>query len=355
MESGSRLSAYHHLVVATSATVALCYFGRLVILPALLGVAAALLLAPAVDVLARFRIPRWLSAFFLLFVALFLAYAASHLLYGLLARFFEELPHHAAKFERVFLLLRERIDQVVASTRFFAAPPQPVVHVSQPVDWPKLLLGSANSVGEFLFTSSFVPFITYFLLTWQDHLHRATVQLFDPAQKEDAERTLSEIAQMMRSVLWGNVLVGLLIGVLSSGLFGVLGVPYFYLLGMVSGLLSMVPYLGFVLALVPPLLIGLGDLTAGKAVVLMIGVLLLHLLAINLLVPKLIGQRVQVNPLAATLSLLLWGVLWGGIGLLLAVPIVAAAKIVCDHIEPLQPLGQWLGDDRKPFKASRSA
>ena len=159
MESGSRLSAYHHLVVATSATVALCYFGRLVILPALLGVAAALLLAPAVDVLARFRIPRWLSAFFLLFVALFLAYAASHLLYGLLARFFEELPHHAAKFERVFLLLRERIDQVVASTRFFAAPPQPVVHVSQPVDWPKLLLGSANSVGEFLFTSSFVPFI----------------------------------------------------------------------------------------------------------------------------------------------------------------------------------------------------
>ena len=79
--------------------------------------------------------------------------------------------------------------------------------------------------------------------------------------------------------------------------------------------------------------------------VLALGILLLHLLAINLLVPKLIGQRVQLNPLAATLSLLLWGVLWGGVGLILAVPIAAAIKIVCDHIEALRSLGAWLGDD----------
>ena len=82
--------------------------------------------------------------------------------------------------------------------------------------------------------------------------------------------------------------------------------------------------------------------------VLFVGVLFLHLVAINLLVPKWIGQRVQVNPLAATLSLLLWGVLWGGIGLLLAVPIAAALKIVCDHIEATRPLGHWLGDEIDP-------
>lgn len=343
--SRSRLTTYNQIALAAAATVALCYFGRLVIMPTLMGVAFALLLAPAVDACARIRIPRSLSALLLITLTLAVMYAATHLLYDLLNEFLDELPRHSARFDAFFDAIRQRLDSIAKTTRLLASQPEPSIAVRQPIDWPKLVIGGANSLGEFLFITSFVPFITYFLLTWQTHLYRATVRMFSIDRRSEVERTMGQIAAMMRSVLVGNLVVGLLIGVLSSVLFALVGVPYFYILGFVSGLLSMVPYLGSVLAVLPPLLLGLGQMTGSGVLALGMGVLLLHLLAINLLVPKMIGKRVQVNPLAATLSLLLWGVLWGGIGLLLAVPIAAAIKIVCDHIEPLHRIGDWLGDD----------
>jgi len=341
----SRLSTYNQVALAAAATVALCYFGRLVIMPTLMGVAFALLLGPFVDACARVRIPRSLSALLLITLTLTVMYAATHLLYDLVTEFLDELPRHSAKFDAFFDAIRKKLDSLAKTTRLLGNTPEPSISVRQPIDWPKLVIGGANSLGEFLFITSFVPFITYFLLTWQNHLYRATVRMFSVDRRSEVERTMGQIASMMRSVLVGNLLVGLLIGVLSTVLFALVHVPYFYILGFVSGLLSMVPYLGSVLAVLPPLLMGLGQLSGSGVLALGMGVLLLHLLAINLLVPKMIGKRVQINPLAATLSLLLWGVLWGGIGLLFAVPIAAAIKIVCDHIEPLHAIGAWLGDD----------
>jgi predicted PurR-regulated permease PerM len=70
----------------------------------------------------------------------------------------------------------------------------------------------------------------------------------------------------------------------------------------------------------------------------------LHILALNVLYPKILGRRLQLNPLAVTMSLLVWAWLWGAIGLLLAIPITAAMKIIFDHIESLKPYGVWLGE-----------
>jgi predicted PurR-regulated permease PerM len=287
----SRLTTYQEVLLGTAATAALCYYGRLVLIPTLLGVAVALILAPAVRLLARFRVPRPLSALVLISVTLAVMYAVTHLLYDLVVQFVGELPAHSAQIESFLDGIRRQLDHFLASTHLWRPPSEPGLAVHQPFDWPKLVLGGANSVGEFLFVTSFVPFITYFLLTWQDHLYRASVRLFARDRQPEVEKTLAQIASMLRSVLIGNLLVGLLLGVLSSILCALVSVPYFYLL--------------------PPILMGIGKLTGTGVLVLTLGVLLMHLLAINLLVPKLIGRRVQVNPLAATLSLLLWGVLWG--------------------------------------------
>ena len=66
--------------------------------------------------------------------------------------------------------------------------------------------------------------------------------------------------------------------------------------------------------------------------------------AINVLYPKLIGKRLQLNPLAVTIALLIWGWLWGAVGLILAVPLTAALKIIFDNVESLRPYGAWLGE-----------
>jgi predicted PurR-regulated permease PerM len=70
----------------------------------------------------------------------------------------------------------------------------------------------------------------------------------------------------------------------------------------------------------------------------------LHLFSINVLYPKLVGKRLQLNPLVVSMSLLVWGWVWGALGLILAVPVTAALKIIFDHVESLRPYGAWLGE-----------
>ena len=70
----------------------------------------------------------------------------------------------------------------------------------------------------------------------------------------------------------------------------------------------------------------------------------LHLIALNLLYPKVVGSRVHLNPLVVTFSLMLWGFLWDAPGLLLAIPLTAGIKAVCDNVRGLRPFGKFLGD-----------
>jgi predicted PurR-regulated permease PerM len=88
----------------------------------------------------------------------------------------------------------------------------------------------------------------------------------------------------------------------------------------------------------------MGVLDKSQLGIVFLAVVGLHVLTMNLLYPKVIGRRLRLNPLAVALSLLFWAWIWGGFGLILAIPLMATTKIICDYIEPLQALGEWLGD-----------
>jgi predicted PurR-regulated permease PerM len=140
-------------------------------------------------------------------------------------------------------------------------------------------------------------------------------------------------------------MLGLLLSVASAILFASVKLPYWLVVAPLSGFLSLVPYIGLPLALVPPLIAALPARPETTVYVFLIAsVALLHLFALNLLYPKFVGARVHLNPLVVTVALMFWGMLWGGIGLLLAIPLTAAIKAVCDNVSTLQPYGRLLGD-----------
>ena len=149
---------------------------------------------------------------------------------------------------------------------------------------------------------------------------------------------------MIRTFMVGNFLIGLFIGAAGTVIFGLLHLPFFYFVGFVSGFLSLAPYLGIVLALVPPIFVDLGHLHSQEFLVILATVVGLHLLAMNVFYPQFLGKRLQLNPLAVTMALLSWGFLWGAMGLLLAIPITAGIKAVCDNVSSLQGFGKLLGD-----------
>jgi predicted PurR-regulated permease PerM len=213
--------------------------------------------------------------------------------------------------------------------------------------------GIAN-VGEVLLIVAFIPFLVYFMLTWQEHTRRATVRLFPPGSRANAYRTLGKISDMMRGFIGGNFAIGIFMAIFSGVVFAFLHLPYFYFLGLISGFLSLIPYLGVLLAILPPIASGAGVLHGTGMVIIAVMILALHVFSMNVLYPKVIGGRLELNPLAVTLGLLIWGWIWGAMGLILAVPVVGAIKIVCDNVEGLEPFGDWLGEGQEGKKAAKA-
>jgi predicted PurR-regulated permease PerM len=201
-----------------------------------------------------------------------------------------------------------------------------------------------SSFYQILLMVSFIPFLVYFMLSWRDHINRSFLQFFHGEDRLIAARSLEGIAEMVRAFVVGNFLLGLLLAVISSLAFWLMRLPYPLLVGPLSGFMSLVPYVGMPLAMIPPLFAALGPNVFPTYVLVVLTVSLLHLIALNLLYPKIVGSRVHLNPLVVTFSLMLWGFLWDAAGLLLAIPLTAGLKAVCDNVKELRPIGKFLGD-----------
>ncbi len=215
----------------------------------------------------------------------------------------------------------------------------------EPGDLVNLVWDSLSKFSDALLMASFVPFLVYFFLSWQDHVMRSLLGLAGGRQREILNRSLQGIADVTRAYVVGNFLLGVVMAVVSSLFFYFAGVPYWEVAGPISAFLSLIPYLGLPLALLPPLAAALPVFASwGPYLVVSVGVAVLHLVCLNLMYPKLVGSRVHLNPLVVTLALMVWYILWGGAGLVLAIPITAGMKAVFDSVPGWRGYGRLLGD-----------
>jgi predicted PurR-regulated permease PerM len=309
----------------------------------------AFILEPLVSALVRIRVPRAAGALIAVVLLVGLAGGLTSFFYGRAVDFARQLPKYSGKIRSTLADLREQTNQIEESTRSVIASPTTgkaplAVEVKEAPGLSRVISAGGGTLGEVLLAVTFVPFLVYFMLTWKDHAHSATVRLFPKEHRLVAHRTVGRISAMIRSFIAGNVLVGLINTLVSGIVFWRLGIPYFYFLGIISGFASLVPNLGVFLALLPPLAGGIGLLNKGGVGIVVITVVGLHVLSMNVLFPKVVGKRLRLNPLAITLALLFWAWIWGAMGLILAVPLVGATKIICDYVEPLRGFGAWLGD-----------
>jgi predicted PurR-regulated permease PerM len=307
----------------------------------LVSVLLAFILAPVMEFFIRFHLPRGLAA--AVAVVLLLTVIAGLVYYSSNQAiiFSQDLSRYSHEIRAKISQVREEAESF-SSTEDTGKQPK-AAESSSGTNWDLVTRGF-GSVSHALLAASFVPFLVYFMLSWQHHVRSATVMLFSLENRNTAYITLGLISAMIRSFMVGNLLIGLFLGTASTIAFAILHLPFFYFIGFISGFLSLVPYLGVVLAMAPPIFVSVGHVESGDAVVIVMIVLGLHLVALNVLYPKFLGNRLQLNPLAVTMALLVWGWLWGAMGLVLAVPITAAMKIVFDHIESLKPYGAWMGE-----------
>jgi predicted PurR-regulated permease PerM len=326
--------------------IAFAYFGESVLAVLFFSILLSFVLEPLVELLAiHLRLPRALGSMIAVIILLAMLYGISYASYSRAIAFVETVPQYAQKIRSILKPFRQQAEKFQKSQEAVGEPePTNVIAVRPVTSFADTLTHGVSTLTEAVLAASFIPFLAYFLLTWKHHARSATVMLFPLEHRHTAYVTLGLIGKMLQSFIVGNLLIGLLISGMSVAIFGLLGVPFFYFIGFASGFLSLVPYLGLVLAMVPPILVGLGQLEAGDLLAVVFVVILLHLFALNVLYPKMLGSRLRLNPLAVTIALLFWGWIWGAVGLVLAIPITGALKIIFDHVESLKPFAAWLGE-----------
>ena len=329
-------------IIAIGVVLTICYVAELVLVVILASTLLAFILAPIVDFLGRFRAPRGLSSLIAVLILLGLVYGITYASYNEAVDFVRVFPKYSEGIRSTVNSIRERAESLNPLRP--ATEDKNVIRVQPSSPVTELVTRGFSSFSQAAVALTFIPFLIYFMLSWQQHARSATVMLFRMEHRHTAYVTLGLISRMIRRFMVGNLLIGLLMAAVSISVFGAIHLPFFVLVGVLSGFLSLVPYLGIVLALLPPLMVGLGQLESGDLAALSVAVVALHFFALNVLYPKFLGNRMQLNPLAVTVALLFWGWLWGGMGLVLAIPITAAMKIIFDHIESLKPWGTWLGE-----------
>ncbi len=331
-------------IIAAGIVIAFCYWAASLVMTLLLSILIAYFLDPLVEGLERWRVPRALGSLLVLLLALSVVAGVGYTIFDRLDHFATDWPKYSAVLKQGSAAVERKLEKLEARVSEIAPQGRVRVLVSQePLPVRSLLLRGLGSLYSILLAATFVPFLVFFMLAAKHNVWHATLQLFPASERTRVKEALEQLSALLRSYVVGNALVAAILALVSWLFFWIIRLDYPFLAGAASGLLNLVPYLGAVLAWVPPFIIGLTKWRSIGPYLGIAGMLsFFHLIAINVLMPALVGRRVHLNALAVTLALLFWGWLWGAIGLILAIPIMATLKVVCDNVESWRPVGRWL-------------
>lgn len=345
MNSNEGLSRYVLSLLAICLSVVVLYFGRTLLLMGIISGLLAFLLLPMARGVENKGAPRWLGALTATVVMLTVVIGVFFLLGWQITRFGDDLPALEAAFTEKGQALQEFIEHRA--------------HISQreQVQWfNKSVSNFANSGGKTVMSvfsgtgnviASIVPIpvIVFLILLLKDKFRIFFKQL--GATKGDIVLTIMlRVSKLSRKYIQGVLTVVLILGTLNSIGFLLLGLKFSILLGFAIGLLNVIPYVGVLIGSVLPITIAL---VTKDSVMYAVGAAAVcagtQFLDNNFITPKVVGSSVSINPLASIAALLGFGMLWGVVGMILAIPVTGMLKIVFDAIPGLQPYGYLLGED----------
>jgi predicted PurR-regulated permease PerM len=334
-------------IIALGIVFAFLYWASSVVMTILLAVLLAYFLDPVVEILEKVYIPRAVGALFVLLAVISIFGGLGYLLVGRADQFLADWPRYSATMrngvialDRKLAIFEKQVEAIAPEEDKSRTP----IRVAETRPVRDLLFRGVGSLYSILLVGTFLPFLVFFMLAGKRRIWQATMELFPLDHRTRAQKALDQVSVVLRSYIAGNGLVALILMLASWAFFLAIHLDYAFLLGCVSGLLNLVPYLGAVLAWLPPFLIGMAKWkTIGPYVGVGAMLSFFHMIGMNVLMPAIVGRRVRLNALAVTIALLFWGWLWGAIGLILAIPITATIKVICDHVEGFEPAGRWLG------------
>ncbi len=351
-------------LLAVLASLFVLHWAKQIFIPVLLGLLLSYALSPVVNWLEPYRVPRPLSAGLLLLALVASMGSAAYALRDDASDLVESLPVAAQKVRQA---LRERqdnknasalekvqkaatqIEQAAAESAAAAAPSRGVTRVV--IERPRFNITDYLWTGTlgllaFLAQAVMVMFLTFFLMASGDTFRRKLVKLAGPtlSSKKITVQALDEITLQIQRYLQVQLLCSVLVGVLTWLALMWIGLEHAAVWGIAAGVTNMIPYVGSLLIVGATSLVGFVQFGSLDMTLLVAGAsVLIHTVIGNLLTPWLTSRAGRMNPVAVFVGLLAWGWLWGMWGLLLGIPILMVIKTICDRVDDLKPVGEFLG------------
>ena len=352
------------VVLATLASVFMLRWASAVFIPVMVGLLFSYGLSPVVDWLAHRRIPRALSAAVLVLGIVFGVGGTVYSLSDDAAKLVESLPVAAQKLRHSISVLQGKRDNTLATMQKAASQLEQAAEETNraaPVDRgvqrvqiekPKFAINDylwSGTMGllAMLGQIGMVALITFFLMASGDTFRRKLVKLAGPtlSRKKVTLQALNEINDQIQRYMLVQLFTSGVVGVATWLCFLAVGLEQAAVWGVAAAVLNLVPYIGNVIITAGSAMVGFLQFGTLEMALLVAGIsLVINSIEGFLLTPWLTSRASKMNPVAIFVGVLAWGWLWGAWGLLLGVPILMVIKAICDRVEDLKSIGEFLGD-----------
>lgn len=313
-----------------------------ILIPIAFAIILTILLNPLCNRLLALKLPKIVAIGLTLLIAI--------AVFLLIAVF---LSSQIAKFGESWPVLKEKFTQLAAQSGTWLQDQMGVTAQKQ-ADLVRSVANSAQalagstvgSLATMLGNIALLPVYIFFLLFYKTLILNFLYEVFAEENVKQVSDILNQVKSATQSYMVGLMLEALIVATLNSAALLVLGVKYAILFGVIGALLNMIPYIGGIVAIALPVLMATAT-EEGYTTQLWIVVayLIIQFVDNNILVPRVVSSKVEINALISIVVVLLGGALWGVSGMFLSIPLTAVLKIIFDRVPDLKPWGKLLGDD----------
>ncbi|WCT13585.1 AI-2E family transporter [Mucilaginibacter jinjuensis] len=313
-----------------------------ILVPLAFAMLLAILLNPLASWLQRHKVPKVPSILISLFSTLLLTSAMMYFLSSQIMAFGDSLPALKEKFGHIITDLEAWV-----YTHFGVNTQKQVAFIKSTLDGSKALVGrTLDTVLGTLSVVFLIPVYTFMLLFYKQLILNFLYEVFSEENSARVAEVLKETKSAVQSYIVGLLLEMVIVAVMNSVALLILGVKYAILLGVIGAILNMLPYIGGIIAIALPIL--MATITKdgySTQLGVIIAYLIIQFIDNNVVFPRVVSVKVQINALISIVIVLLGNALWGISGMFLSVPFVAVLKIIFDRIDGLKPWGKLLGDN----------
>lgn len=333
------------ILISVTLIILLMHEGRTIFIPLFFSVLISFMLLPLTQWLERRRLPPGLAAFislmlFLLVIAGFLSFMGQQI-----SDFSKDMPQLGTRMQTWIQELQQWV-----SKRYHVNYSTQLSYLSRAgagiINYLSVLAQSfVLALSGFLVWTIFVFIFTFFMLTHRNLLRRFMIALFKDRHHTRVNEVMLQTKLLAKGYIAGLLIEMTLVALINCIALLIFGVKYAILLGILAAVLNIIPYIGIYTAAAIAALITLSNSTPGHALQVIVVLLIIHFIDANILMPRIVGGRVKMNPLITIVAVLTGSLLWGISGTFLFIPLAAILKIIFERVKGLEPWAILMGTD----------